>query len=205
MKLPKYSETSKLGEDGITILKQIVEKELNWIFRYNHQEHDFGIDAYLDIINKQGQVTGKSIALQVKSGSSYFKEKNKFGWVFRDDLAHLNYYLNQETPVILILVNTIQSKAFWCHIDSDKTERTGKQWKITVPFKQRLCTNSKSELLSFILPVKDYVSQMEDYWGKNKMLKDSAILGLGVDKSEILKSDHRNMQLLFNRIQMTPD
>lgn len=74
MKLPNYNNSSKKGEDGITIIKSIVEKELDWIFRPNHKEHDFGIDAYLDVIAEFGQVTGKTIAAQVKTGESYFKE-----------------------------------------------------------------------------------------------------------------------------------
>lgn len=37
------------GEIGITIIKEIIERDLNWIFRQNHLEDDFGIDAYIDI------------------------------------------------------------------------------------------------------------------------------------------------------------
>ena len=43
----------------------------------NHKENDFGIDAFIDVIAEFGQVTGKTIAAQVKTGSSYFKEKNE--------------------------------------------------------------------------------------------------------------------------------
>ncbi len=60
MKLPQYDNSSKKGEDGATIVKAIVESELKWIFRKNHQETDFGIDAYIDLITEKGQVTGKS-------------------------------------------------------------------------------------------------------------------------------------------------
>jgi len=205
MKLPKYQKKTKLGEDGITILKRIVETKLEWIYRTNHQEHDFGIDAYIDIITNQGQVTGKSIAIQVKSGDSYFKEKNKFGWVFRDDLSHLNYYLNFQSPVILVLVNVSLNKAFWCHIDPNKTESTGVNWKITVPFKHRLSSKSKPELLKFVSPVKDYIPQLEHYWNVNKQLMNSGILALVVDKSEVLNSDYQNLDLVFNRMQATPE
>jgi hypothetical protein len=78
MELPKYSQSSKTGEDGITIVKNIVENELKWVFRKNHQENDFGIDAYFDVISEIGQVTGKSIAVQIKTGKSYFTEKKRF-------------------------------------------------------------------------------------------------------------------------------
>ncbi len=129
MQLPTYKKSSKLGEIGLSIVKDIIESELDWIFRKNHQEHDFGIDAYIDINTEFGHITGKSIALQVKTGASYFSETNSFGWVYRDSIEHLNYYLNHQIPVVIILVNNLERKVYWCLCDSEKPNklvRTGK-------------------------------------------------------------------------------
>src|SRR5687768_8647177 len=102
MQLPKYNNSAKKGEDGQTIVRTIVETELNWIFRRNPLETDFGIDSYFDILNEQMEVTGKSIAVQLKSGASYFKKSNSEGWVYRGEIRHLNYYLNHGTPVLIV-------------------------------------------------------------------------------------------------------
>jgi len=205
MDLPKYRNSSKIGEDGITILKQIVESELNWIFRINHKEHDFGIDAYLDIITEMGQITGKSIAIQVKTGDSYFKEPNEKGWVFRGQMSHLNYYMNHDIPVVIVLVDEKNQKAYWCHCDLNATQKAGDNWKITVPRRQKINSESKKELEKFVSPVKDYVSQMEHFWAFNKDVLYTYRLGLIVDKPEILELNYSNIVMVFERLQVNPD
>lgn len=205
MKLPKYKDSSKKGEDGITILKGIVENQLEWIFRPNHKEHDFGIDAYLDVIAEFGQVTGKTIAAQVKTGSSYFKEKNDFGWIYRGEMAHLNYYLNHEIPVIIIIVDEENKEAFWCLCDPQKTERAGENWKITIPFHKRFNSTSKNELLKYISPVRDYASQLEHFWKMNKRLKESERIVFVVDKPDIQNNIYVDLLSGFERLKVNED
>ncbi|MBA9074737.1 hypothetical protein GGR22_002910 [Flavobacterium gossypii] len=205
MDLPKYDNASKKGEDGITIVKTIVENELNWVFRKNHQETDFGIDAYIDIISEAGHVTGKSIALQIKTGESYFKEKNDLGWVYRGEMKHLNYYLNHDIPVIIILVDNVKKEVFWTACEPDKTIRAGENWKINVSSNQKLLKKSKSELEKHVSPVTDYVSQLEHFWEENKMLLKFKRLILIVDKDSVEKKNFSDIVSVFERIQTNPE
>lgn len=205
MELPKYDNSSKKGEDGATIVKAIIEGELKWIFRKNHQETDFGIDAYIDLITDKGHVTGKSIALQIKTGDSYFKEQNERGWIFRGELKHLNYYLNHDIPVIIVLVDDQNKSAYWCLCDPSETERTGENWKITVPFNQKLDASSKLELSKYISPVTDYVSQLEHFWNVNKLLKDQERIVFVVDKSDIEKKNYSQLIMAFARLEVNDE
>src|SRR5688572_20014221 len=97
---PKMSRNRQTGEKGVTVLKEIIEATLGWIYRPNHLENDFGIDGYMDIITDTGQITGKSIAFQLKSGDSYFEEQNEIGYIYYGERKHLNYYLNLEIPML---------------------------------------------------------------------------------------------------------
>jgi len=205
MELPKYNKQSKKGEDGITIIRQIIEKELNWIFRPNHKEHDFGIDAYLDIITELGYVTGKTIAAQVKTGPSYFKETNNFGWVYRGEMSHLNYYLNHDIPVVIIIVNEEVGKAFWCLCDPSKTEKAGENWKIIVPFYQELASNSKNDLLKYISPVNDYASQLDHFWELNSALKSADKLIFAIEKEDIEKESYDTLLEGLKRLQVNEE
>jgi len=205
MDLPIYNKSSKKGEDGITIIKKIVEQELNWIFRPNHKENDFGIDAYIDIIAEYGQVTGKTIAAQVKTGSSYFKEKNNFGWVYRGEISHLNYYLNHDIPVIIIIVDDSTSKAYWSLCDASKTEQAGENWKITIPFNKELKENSNQELLKYISPVRDYASQLEHFWEVNKQIKEHDSLIFIVDRPYIENKTFQDLLDGFERLQVNEE
>ena len=199
---PKYNSSSQKGDDGVSILTGIVRKNLKWIVRKNHQEVDFGIDVYLDVVTETNSVTGKSIAAQVKTGPSYFSESTSFGWVYRDKLSHLNYYLNHDIPVIIILVNDQTGKAYWCYCDPLKTGRSGDTWTITIPFNSELTSNSKEELLKHVSPVKDYVSQLDNFWKLNKELKESERLVFIIDKSDVEKNSYKEIIAGLDRIQV---
>ena len=51
-----------------------------WLFKRTHQEHDYGIDGYIDIVTEDGHVTGQMFASQIKCGKSFFQEKTKDGY-----------------------------------------------------------------------------------------------------------------------------
>ncbi len=205
MDLPQYNKSAKIGKKGITILSRIVEAELNWILRINHQEDDFGIDAYIDIISGKKQVTGKSIAIQVKSGESYFKYKNQFGWKFYGEMRHLNYYLNHEIPVLLVIVDTNKHKAFWALCDANQTEKHDKRWSITIPNNQPLNIANKNELLKHVSPTIDYVSQLEHFWEINKVLKSAEQLIIIADKDDVLSGNYLPLIEGLNRLEQNKE
>jgi hypothetical protein len=72
---PTYSKAAQKGDKGVEIVSRIINDGYGWLFKRNHQEHDFGIDAQVDVILDDGSVTGQMIALQIKYGASFFKEK----------------------------------------------------------------------------------------------------------------------------------
>ncbi len=208
MELPHYKKSKKIGKLGVSILESIVEDELNWFFRENHQENDFGIDAYIDIINDNGHITGKSIAIQIKSGESYFKNKTEFGWKYYGELKHLNYYLNHDLPVVLILVDVEIKVAYWVLCEVNQIDKTGTKWSITVPFNQILNLNAKNELLSYVGPIINYEAQLEHFWERNKSLKTVVRLIFVVSRDDIengnygpliegLKRLENNKELLY--------
>jgi hypothetical protein len=205
MKLPTYTATAQLGEYGITIIKKIVENDFKWVFRKNHQEHDFGIDAFIDIISEVGQLTGKTIALQIKTGLSYFNENTQTGWIFRGQIEHLNYYLNHDIPVIIIIVNNDSEKAYWSVCDPNKTNKAGENWKMEIPSNQQFNITSKAELLKYISPVRDYVSQLEHFWELNKLLLENNRVIFVTDKSDIIRGDYSDIVRVIERLQVNPD
>ncbi|MHB8064874.1 MAG: DUF4365 domain-containing protein [Ruminiclostridium sp.] len=59
---------------GVSHVASIVHEKMGWIFR-EQPIADYGIDAQIEIANHECP-TGKLIALQIKSGESYFNGKN---------------------------------------------------------------------------------------------------------------------------------
>jgi hypothetical protein len=45
---------------------------MKWLFR-RQLESDFGIDAQAEIVNDEGNPTGQFVAMQIKSGPSFFR------------------------------------------------------------------------------------------------------------------------------------
>jgi hypothetical protein len=64
-----------MERSGVFGVGQIVERDLRWIFREQH-EQDYGIDAHIEVCNSEGP-TGRLIAAQIKAGKSYFRQKVK--------------------------------------------------------------------------------------------------------------------------------
>jgi hypothetical protein len=120
-------------------------------------------------------------------------------------MSHLNYYLNHDIPVVIVLVDELKQKAYWCYYDPNKTAHAGNNWKITVPYSQELKKESKDELIKHVSPVKDYVSQLEHYWNVNEMLKETGRLALIVDKSQIIGLEHHSLALALARLQVTDE
>jgi hypothetical protein len=205
-KFPKININKLTGEIGTTILKKLVETELGWLYRYNHQENDFGIDGYIDIITDVGQITGKSIAFQLKSGKSYFNDQNEIGIVFNGDKKHLNYYLNIDIPIIIILLETETEEVYWEVFDAKKTEKSGENWKMTIPKTNKLNKSSKQQLLQYVSPITDYVSQLENEWKFNEILKkgNNRIL-FTIPKEEILEMKFDFITDALERVQNTPE
>ena len=205
MESPKFNKSSRIGRLGISILTEIVESELFWLLRINHQEDDYGIDAFIDIISEEGRLTGKSIAVQVKSGESYFRHKTEFGWKYYGEMSHLNYYLNIDLPVLIILVDTENRKAYRVHCDPNETEKHKTKWSITVPYYQQLTADFKNELLRFVSPEIDYVSQLENYWNTNKMLKSAGRLIFVASKDDIINENYLPLIEGLNRLEQNKE
>ncbi|MBS1732072.1 MAG: DUF4365 domain-containing protein [Bacteroidetes bacterium] len=205
-KFPNFKNSDKTAENGVSIVKTIIESELKWIYRQNHLEHDFGIDGYIDIISDNGQVTGKSIAIQIKTGKHYFSKENEIGYIFRDKMSHFNYYSNLEIPILLVLVDDLQKEVYWSLFDKIKTEKAGNNWKYVIPKNQKLDSLAKSALLNCVGPVIDYTEPLKKIWEQTEKLKGkSQLILIQVPKNFITNRNFNFIIDSFKIIQRTPE
>lgn len=130
MKLPKRKSVTE--RSGVIEVDRITVDELGWVFREQPTD-DFGIDAHLEIVDGDN-ATGRLIAIQIKTGASYFREENSEGYVFRGRIEHLNYWDNYSLPVIIVLCDRDKKLCIWESIDKSKVQVISEDtWKITVP------------------------------------------------------------------------
>lgn len=197
---PKYSSKRRTGDKGVTLVKSIVENEFDWIFRPTHLEDDFGLDGYFDIIGTDNSVTGKYLGVQIKTGKSYFTNENSFGWKYVGENKHLNYFLNSNFPILIILVDVELKNAFWVEFDINKTVKNTNGWSLIVPKENKLDAKSKTVIQNLTGDIIDYMSQIEYQWEINEKIKDSSLVLLNVSRDEIEEQDISGFTELLNRL-----
>ena len=110
--MPKQKIISSTAKIGINYIRDIVERA-NCIFHKIEQENDLGIDGLIEIIKKE-EPTGNLLALQVKSGESYFNHKNNECLI--QVANHREYWLNYRLPVYGVVYVPSLSKGYWVNI-----------------------------------------------------------------------------------------
>ena len=134
-----------------------------WLFR-EQLLHDHGIDAQVEIV-LGGRPTGDLVAIQIKSGTSYFSETTEDAIVFRTDNKHSKYWAKHCLPVIVVLYHPDEDLLYWESISEDTLTNTGKGWKIHIPKNKILTDESLDEITNLVQnPV--YIQKL------NKLLLD---------------------------------
>ncbi|MDT2867874.1 DUF4365 domain-containing protein [Lactococcus lactis] len=137
---------------GVAACSLIAEQN-EWMFR-EQPINDIGIDAHIELVESTGKPK-QLLALQIKSGRSYFSEVKDDCIVFREvNERQYNYWTNNSLPCILVLYNPDDEQCIWQKLTTETIKKTkdgkGKGFSVKVPLKQEfLNETSKKELLSF--------------------------------------------------------
>jgi hypothetical protein len=202
---PTYTKNREIAEKGITFIKRIIENQFEWILRPTPLENDFGIDAHIDIVTEQHHVTGKYIGIQVKTGDSFFKNKKSNGWLFNGEIKHLNYYLNLNYPILIVIVNIRQEIAYWVEFDTDRILQNKNGWNITIPEEQKLDFSTKDILKNLAGDAIDYLPQLKSKWEIDKGIKNGDLIFYMVTKHEVENLNFTGLKILQKRLTANDD
>ena len=126
----------RTGRMGVSAASLVFEA-WGWLFREQPIE-DYGIDAHVEPLDGPEQPARQLLALQIKTGASFFAEETQDGWWFRDTRRHWHYWLGHVLPVVIILYNPQTGKLFWQHADASLVQLTGEEGKLLIPRSQVL-------------------------------------------------------------------
>lgn len=121
------------GDCGEHYLAYRVIKDFGWPCRI--LDIDIGIDAQIEIIDSESNVTGQFIGVQVKTS-----DKPKI------TEAHLKYWRECEFPVIIVHVNTENGEMHYRHVDKNSPPNKFRNINHYYSFDKE----SKEELISLI-------------------------------------------------------
>ena len=120
---------------GVNATAKIIS-QMGLIFR-DQPTDDYGIDAQIETIDNN-YASGKLIAVQIKSGESFFEEVKDGKIIFRGKKKHYEYWLNHSLPVIIVLYRPSDDKCYWREVNSDTAILTDTSWKIEIPISNTL-------------------------------------------------------------------
>ncbi len=146
MKSPRSGTTERVGAQ----LTGAAFERAGFAFR--PQNIDFGIDALAERIDHDA-ASGQLLAMQIKSGPSYFSEKDGDAFVFRFGDDHKAYWLEHSLPVVICLCDVDSEQVYWELIVPENIESTGKGNKILVPEHQTVDPSQADGLAALVSPV----------------------------------------------------
>jgi len=127
------------------MISYLVAAELGWLYR-DQETSDMGIDAHFEVVSDAGHASGRLLAVQIKSGLSYFKTEGPGGWWFPCNAAHVDYWKNCSLPVVIALFHPETRRVYWQHVNDETLVGTGKNWKVLVPSSQQLAQECAAAL-----------------------------------------------------------
>ncbi|ELW9446726.1 DUF4365 domain-containing protein [Burkholderia cenocepacia] len=201
---PQFTPNARKGERGVDLVSRIVHEQFKWLFKRNHQEHDFGIDGHLEVVTDEGAVTGQMLAVQIKYGKSFFEEKNKWGYVYRGELKHFNYLSNYPVPTLIVICHPDEEICYWGRFVPEQAEVGEGGWKLTIPFENRL-HEAKPELEAVLPPLQDSLSDLKDYWALNRLIVEAPYIHFIIDRPEVVSGDTSRPRAFFNRFRSTKE
>ncbi|WP_261555879.1 DUF4365 domain-containing protein [Frankia tisae] len=144
----RVPQSHQTGTKGIRFIQGHFE-DIGW-GAVENTSHDFGIDLYLLVRDEQLWDLSLIVTAQCKSGSSFFSEEDSEGrgWTYREsDKAHLEDWLQQPMPHLIVLHNTASNVSYWEHVTTERVQDTGAGWKIVVPRDQTVDRTCLGRLL----------------------------------------------------------
>jgi len=181
---PKRTIQNQIGSSGQSYIQFFIENSLKWVYHPINQNNDFGIDGYIEVIDNDC-ATGKLIALQIKHGNSYFKHKNISSYTYFGDDKHLNYYLNNRCPVILIILDESFGKKYWQLFDLSLTSPEQNGWSIEIPEKNVLDGYVLDMWKQFAGPIRDYKEEISHAWEIDKQFSEGDLFMFPVTMAEV--------------------
>lgn len=136
------------------------KKYLQKTYRDVPGESDTGIDGFIEFVDTE-DVTGQMIAVQVKTGSSYYnKSKEQFELKIEKDM--LDYWKNYMLPVVLFFYLPDEDKGCWIsireYIETEEYYNRLPILKIKVSIKKELNENTFTNLIEYARKNYEYKS-----------------------------------------------
>ncbi|MGV3774930.1 MAG: DUF4365 domain-containing protein [Verrucomicrobiales bacterium] len=148
VKPKKILPSSFTGHKGILMIHRIVA-DMGWLFTETVAHTDGGIDGFIEIRrNDTNEVTNLILQVQSKATAKDWAAETDEGFEFRCSERDLVYWLQGNTPVILVVSRPDRDEAYWISIkDYFKDLSARKSKKVKFDKKRHLFSPEAASLL----------------------------------------------------------
>jgi hypothetical protein len=124
--------------------------------------NDIGIDAHMELIESSGE-TKQLLALQIKTGASWFEEEKEGCIIFRDiNERQYNYWTMNPLPCNVVLYNHEKDMCIWQKLTDKTIEKTkggqGKGFFVKVPLTQVFLDDISNKILIFFTNLPEHIT-----------------------------------------------
>jgi len=195
---PQLTPSKQKGNIGQTFFANFVHQLLNFSYRPVPQELDYGIDGHIDIVTGEN-VTGRTLAIQIKCGDSYFAPNTEGDIKYTGENKHLNFYLNTPTPIILVVLNSNCSEGRWVQFKKEILMPSTNGWHIEIPSQNTLSKDIVETWTKIAGPAVDHSEAIRNSWKLNESLDAAGFQFFQVEKEEILNLSFKSIEELIER------
>lgn len=141
-----------------------IDSRRKWLFR-PQPVNDIGIDAHMEFADEIGR-SRQLLALQIKTGSSYFSELKDDCYVFRDmNERQYIYWTKNPLPCVLILYNPENDMCIWQKLTIKTIEKNkggeGKGFTVKVPINQVFLDDASDVKLLNFSNLPEYIYKLQ--------------------------------------------
>ena len=150
MKLPKRPKAHVIETESFRLLQSLAPKE--WIVR-DVSERDYGIDLYIELVSKDGELTGQLMSVQLK-GQQNIEWKPSDGGQCVAKFSSVKtttatYWLNHSVPVFLFVADLSAQNIYFVAVQEEvrtKFDKLDSQNTISFTLSDRLALKSERGL-----------------------------------------------------------
>lgn len=146
MELPQVPFTFNQERAGVLSVAMEINR-LGLIWRETPMA-DVGIDGQIESVNEDGYAIGQLVAVQVKTGPSYFHDHGH-EWRFYPEEKHRFYWERFPLPVLIMLHSPQDKTTYWADArQALRNPETSKLRYIAIPKHNRLHETTRDKLFS---------------------------------------------------------
>jgi hypothetical protein len=184
----KRKRTHAVSREGVRHVGAIVEAN-NSIFQEIDSSNDVGNDAYIEFVDDES-TTGCCIAVQIKSGVSYFNRAGRP--CIRVDASHIEYWRSHTLPVAGVVYDPRERVAYWCDITASISEERSARTQISIDQASVFSTATFGAFMTHFKGYRDSYSREANLGRALRAFADTSDVEHCWDGLRSLFSFHRN-------------